>query len=102
MERAGTIDVRTDLSMIDGAVFDRLRDGGHLKGGQKDVFRETPGYYHVCHKHHDGTWIRQAGGLERPDFRVGFPWTVKNWDKFWKKTANQQTKTTKSNLSSGV
>jgi hypothetical protein len=46
-------------------------------------------------------WTRYCGGgggeydhtdikLTRPDFRVGVLWTVKKWDKFWKK--NTQTK----------
>ncbi len=83
--------VTFDFRMIDGRVFDKLKDGGHLEGGQKDVFRETPGYYQVCHKSETGEWIRDSPVLQRPDFRVGFPWTVKNWDKFWKKQAKPRT-----------
>ncbi len=79
--------VTFDFRMIDGKVFEELKDGGHLEGGQKDVFRETPGYYHVCYKSETGEWIRENKELESPDFRVGFPWTVKNWEKFWKKNA---------------
>ena len=36
-----------------------------------------------------------------PDFRVGFPWTVKNWDKFWKKHAKKEATTTKTKNHSG-
>jgi cytidyltransferase-like protein len=87
--------VTLDFRMIDGNVFDRLSDGGHQEGGQKDVFRATHGYYNrsrwVPREESGGSWILDAsyaGETNGPDFRVGFPWTVKNWDKFWKKQTN--------------
>ena len=93
--------VTLDFRMINGRVWETLRDGGQFEGGQKDVFRATPGYYHKCVRcQNTGStaWIRDASypsehkgnGLQCPDFRVGFPWTVKNWDKFWKKQAKQK------------
>lgn len=84
--------VTFDFRMVDARVFETIKDGGHLEGGQKDVFRATPGYYHACYKAESGEWIRdttQQGDLERPDYRVGFPWTVKDWEIFWKKQAKQ-------------
>ena len=84
--------VTFDFRMIDARFFESLKDGGHLEGGQKDVFRATPGYYHACCKTESGEWIRdttEQSGLEHPDYRVGFPWTVKNWELFWKKQAKQ-------------
>ena len=51
------------------------------------------GYYNHCSRkqHDDGscTWeisnSKTGASLPPPDARVGFPWTVKDWDKFWSK-----------------
>jgi len=91
--------VSLDFRLVDGRVFHALECGGHLEGGQQDVYRATPGYYHRCIRSQEShgdkpTWIRDEncrsgtgknGELAPPDFRIGFPWTVKNWEKFWKK-----------------
>ena len=46
----------------------------------------TNNYYMSCRKDPvTGTWERE-GPLIKPNARMGFPWTVKDWDKFW---ANQ-------------
>lgn len=59
-----------------------------MEGGQKDVYREKDGYYSCCQRHEISggsvVWTRE-GPLLAPDERVGFPWTVKNWDKYMKK-----------------
>jgi hypothetical protein len=52
----------------------------------------TDSYYSVCEKvivnHNNGldstpttTWKKRDGPRLRPDARMGFPWTVKSWDK---------------------
>jgi len=71
--------VSLDFRVITGPMFDALSCGGDLKGGQVDVYRRSPGYYNCCRKR-DGIWYRE-GELLKPDARVGFPWTVKDWDK---------------------
>lgn len=40
--------VSLDFRLLDGRVFHSLECGGHLNGGQTDVYRKTPGYYHRC------------------------------------------------------
>ena len=80
--------VSLDVRLIPGDLFHALKCGGAQKGGQKDVYRESDGYYSKCHKERgdDGSikWIRE-GPLLSPDARVGFPWTVKDWSKYCKK-----------------
>jgi hypothetical protein len=82
--------VSLDFRLLDGASYDALRCGGGEPGGQMDVFRKSPGYYSECVKQtlDDGSivWNRiRPLSLGLPDYRVGFPWTVKDWDKFWSK-----------------
>ena len=59
-----------------------------MQGGQLDVYRQRDGYYSMCRKivRDDGiiSWER-SGPILTPDARIGFPWTVKDWDKFWRK-----------------
>eukprot|EP00603_Paraphysomonas_imperforata_P009801 CAMPEP_0114477076 /NCGR_PEP_ID=MMETSP0104-20121206/15141_1 /TAXON_ID=37642 ORGANISM="Paraphysomonas imperforata, Strain PA2" /NCGR_SAMPLE_ID=MMETSP0104 /ASSEMBLY_ACC=CAM_ASM_000202 /LENGTH=907 /DNA_ID=CAMNT_0001651941 /DNA_START=12 /DNA_END=2735 /DNA_ORIENTATION=+ len=98
--------VSLDFRMIPGPLFEALQCGGAQKGGQLDVYRQRPGYYSCCQRGVGGnldynggrslknegsraeigagassTWTRQ-GPLLSPDERVGFPWTVKDMDKF--------------------
>ena len=89
--------VSLDFRIIPGPMFDALKCGGSHPGGQIDVYRRSDGYYTSCSRkqHGDGkcTWERMnnSGCLNQPDARVGFPWTVKDWDKFWrKKNANEK------------
>lgn len=81
--------VSLDVRLIPGELFHALQCGGSITGGQKDVYREREGYYSKCRKEcgQDGSmsWIRD-GPLVTPDARVGFPWTVKDWTKYGKKT----------------
>ena len=80
--------VSLDFRLIAGPMFDALNCGGKHQGGQIDVYRRTDGYYSRCRKEQmaDGSvvWIRE-GPLLPPDSRIGFPWTVQDWDKFWRK-----------------
>lgn len=72
-----------DFRLIAGPLFRALACGGAQPGGQKDVYREKDGYYSSCRRVNDGDsslW-RREGELLKPDARVGFPWTVKKWDK---------------------
>jgi hypothetical protein len=68
-------------------MYDAIKCGGDQPGGQIDVYRRFSGYYSKCiqQKTEDGTvvWNRTEESLTAPDFRMGFPWTVKDWDKFW-------------------
>jgi hypothetical protein len=72
-------------------MYDAMKCGGeHTPGGKMDVYRKTPGYYSKCVKEvvEDGgtVWRRvDPIALSPPDYRVGFPWTVKSWEKFWEK-----------------
>jgi hypothetical protein len=85
--------VSMDFRLIAGPLFDALACGGSEQGGQLDVYRNKPGYYSCCRKveEADGSvsWKRE-GPLLPPDARIGFPWTVKDWDKFWKKNEEKQ------------
>lgn len=75
--------VSLDFRLIAGPMFDKLKCGGSHPGGKTDVYRQKDGYYSKCNKV-DGSWIRE-GPMLAPDARTGFPWTVRDWDKFWKK-----------------
>lgn len=68
-------------------MFHSLKCGGNLPGGQLDVYRKTPGYYSRCEKEilNDTVRWNRSTPLLSPDGRVGFPWTVKDWDIFWSK-----------------
>lgn len=80
--------VSLDFRLIPGPLFHSLKCGFSASGGQKDVYRESEGYYGRCRKEFDengnAKWTREGPRLT-PDARVGFPWTVKDWDKFRKK-----------------
>jgi cytidyltransferase-like protein len=80
--------VSVDFRLIPGPMFHALKDGSSFPGGQKDVYRNNDGYYSCCRKEMRGdesvVWNRE-GPLLAPDARIGFPWTVKDWDKFWSK-----------------
>lgn len=113
--------VSLDFRVIVGSMFHELKDGSSQPGGQIDVYRKTSGYYSRCTKQtnesqdrlnntgsssssgsiNDDTtediadmssvWKRD-GPLLRPDARVGFPWTVKDWDKFFRKHLQNKNK----------
>ena len=72
--------VSFDFRMIPGPLFQVLKCGGNIPGGQIDVYRKESGYYSSCVQDENGIWTRE-GHLLRPDSRVGYPWTVKNWEK---------------------
>ena len=80
--------VSIDFRLIPGRLFGQMKCGGSIEGGQKDVYRETEGYYSCCKLQRgvDGTckWTSDRPLLP-PDGRAGFPWTVKNWDKYKRK-----------------
>ena len=84
--------VSIDFRLIPGPMFHSLKCGGSYPGGKVDVYRRKTGYYSHCTIDDDKSssssskevWKR-SGELLVPDARNGFPWTVKDWDKFWKK-----------------
>jgi len=85
--------VSLDFRLIPGPLFEKAKCGSGVPGGQKDVYRASEGYYSRCRKKcRDETsttttitaWIRE-GPLLIPDPRVGFPFTVQDWDKFLRK-----------------
>ena len=74
-------------------------------GITNDVYRRIPGYYACCRRQQlptggannengdDTAWVRE-GSLPAPDARVGFPWTVKNWEEHFAKSKRQANGTT--------
>ena len=81
--------VSMDFRLIPGPLFDALECGSSHDGGQKDVYRQRSGYYSMCKLNknpskEDLQWERE-GSLPVPDERVGFPWTVRDWNKVMKK-----------------
>ncbi|KAG7371811.1 glycerol-3-phosphate cytidylyltransferase [Nitzschia inconspicua] len=82
--------VSLDFRLIEGQMYHSIQCGGDQPGGKMDVYRKTPGYYSKCVREvlTDGGFIWKRVNpttLSPPDYRVGFPWTVKSWDKFWGK-----------------
>jgi hypothetical protein len=75
--------VSLDFRLIPGSLFHTLADGGEEQGGQIDVYRQTEGYYNQCRLVQVASGMRweRTGSLFRPDARIGFPWTVTNWEK---------------------
>ena len=103
----GKTRVSLDFRVVPGKWFHALADGGGVTGGQKDVYREKDGYYSVARRGKEegvvvvveekeeeeqerkmsgSCWVRQ-GGLLPPDYRVGYPFTVKpsRWGKVLRK-----------------
>ena len=82
--------VSLDFRLIPGPLYHSLRCGGKEPGGQLDVYRNQEGYYSRCtclkSEGSSQTWRRDGPLLMIPDARVGFPWTVKSWSKFFAKT----------------
>eukprot|EP00041_Stephanoeca_diplocostata_P027489 m.756519 g.756519 ORF g.756519 m.756519 type:complete len:183 (-) comp23184_c0_seq10:2501-3049(-) len=76
--------VSLDFRLIAGPMFHAFKCGGAHKGGQLDVYRQPPGGYYSRCELTDGGWTR-VGDLAEPDARIGFPWTVKNWEKYLRK-----------------
>ena len=81
--------VSLDFRLIPGPLYHAMVDGGSEKDGKMDVFRKTEGYYNQCRlssREDDNSisnseqWER-IGPLLAPDARVGFPWTVSNWER---------------------
>ena len=107
--KTGATRVSLDFRLIPGPMFHALKCGGHLDGGQIDVYRQRPGYYSCCrrtsrnelvlsndNKCDGGKWERE-GPMLVPDERVGFPWTVKNMDKFVARNKQKRMDLSKSN-----
>ncbi|KAL3923413.1 MAG: hypothetical protein SGILL_001668 [Bacillariaceae sp.] len=86
-----------DFRLLDGSAYNALKCGGKEPGGKADVYRNSGGYYSKCTKHRldDGSVVwKRTGPMAPPDYRVGFPWTVKSWDKFWRKATEESEKRT--------
>ena len=104
--------VSIDFRIIAGSHFNDIKCGGSLPGGVKDVYRGNTGYYNKCVLKRqkasgvvneksgvqsesssvgDGSSVEGAGCWERegpmtmPDERTGFPFTIKDWQKYRKK-----------------
>ena len=77
--KTGKTRVSLDFRVIDGTMFGKLKCGSEQTGGWRDVYREKEGYYTHCELV-DDQWIRTEE-LPQPDYRVGYPWTVKEWGK---------------------
>jgi hypothetical protein len=76
--------VSLDFRLIPGSMMDALKSGE-----KADAYRRTPGYYSCCRRGSNGIWQRE-GPLLSPDARVGFPWNVKDWDKYHDKKQQSQ------------
>jgi len=76
--------VSFDFRVIPSSMFHNLQCGGNIQGGQIDVYRRSPGYYCKCTRTHsiNGAKWSRIGPLPEPDSRVGYPWTVKSWNKY--------------------
>ena len=79
-----TTRVSLDFRLLPGPWYDAVVDGSGEPGGKVDVFRKTPGYYSQCRLRsvNDNSEWERVGPLLAPDARVGFPWTVSNWERF--------------------
>jgi hypothetical protein len=96
--------VSVDVRLIAGDQFESMRccSGGSDGGVERldSLLRDEPGYYSRCRRN-DGVWMLDEDDptllCPKPDSRMGFPWTVKNWDKYVKK---QQTSKNSSKLES--
>lgn len=89
--KMGYTRVSLDFRLIPGPLFDVAKTATGIAGGQKDVYRASNGYYSCCRKPPGGDvyqWARE-GPLLTPDARVGFPFTVQDWGKFWTKHNSQ-------------
>lgn len=82
--------VSLDFRLIAGPMYHALCCGGKLTGGQLDVYRQREGYYSRCTRREAGGAWEREGPLLAPDPRIGFPWTVKDWDKFLAKNAKKR------------
>jgi hypothetical protein len=80
--------VSLDFRLIAGPDYSALACGGKVAGGQRDAFRERPGYYSRCDLGEDGRWTIVERGA--PDPRTGFPWTVRNWETLLRKEAKKR------------
>lgn len=79
--------ISLDFRLIAGPMYRVLACGGSHPGGQRDVYRESEGYYSVCKRTDERRWERE-GEIVAPDARVGFPFTVKNWGKILKRPSD--------------
>lgn len=77
--------VSLDFRLIPGPLFGALQCGGNHVGGKLDVYRQRDGYYSKCVLDTSSQTWRRAGPLQSPDFRTGFPWTVQDWTRYFKK-----------------
>jgi hypothetical protein len=119
--KTGLTRVSLDFRLIAGPMFAALKCGGGEPKGQIDVYRQTPGYYSCCRRVaavdttklsgsacRSGSvgvsaartampaaveWARE-GPFLAPDARIGFPWTVKNWEKHLRKSEKRRTEGT--------
>lgn len=88
--------VSFDFRLIPGRMFSSLVEdnGGSSQqpGGKVNFYRQKEGYYCCCHRSNsistssgETVWHCKKKDLHPPDARMGFPWTVTDWDIFWKK-----------------
>jgi cytidyltransferase-like protein len=82
--------VSLDFRIIPDSLFRVLADGGSVRGGQRDVYRQTEGYYSSCRRCANGSSWEREGPLQKPDARTGFPWTVKGEDGWVKLLSTRQ------------
>lgn len=72
---AGYTRASLDFRMVPGPVVHAL------DAGVGSHFRQR-GSYSCCRRRSRGVWQRVESALLPPDARVGFPWTVKDWDAY--------------------
>lgn len=80
--------VSLDFRLIPGVAFESMRCT--TKSGEElDNQLRQPGYYRKCYLR-NGDWELESSESPRPDARMGFPWTVQDWDKYERKRRNKQ------------
>jgi cytidyltransferase-like protein len=79
---AGITRVSLDFRLIAGPIFHALLPS------KDSIYRH--GFYSTCRLNQEQSiWERVEPALLLPDARVGFPWTVKDWDKYLEKQLQQ-------------
>lgn len=75
---------QTRVSLDFRLVCKRFYSLTSTEAGATDCNQLTESYYSVCQKvteNNVSSWKKRDGPILLPDARMGFPWTVKSWDK---------------------
>jgi hypothetical protein len=83
--------VSLDVRLIPGDRFESMRCCGSDGEFLDSLLHDEPGYYSRCSRNEDdGVWtLDEPAGFPKPDYRMGFPWTIQNWDRYEKKQTSK-------------